>query len=495
MSAIVLLFVAPLVLGLFTAGVNFSVWFNRREERQHRELAIAAIASSFLLIGSGLMYASDSRAEAAFARTALALLGIPIFLGNLRLMQRVYRRDMRLHSVLTVASLLGWALLGCIPGVLYGDGSVLRGSGVLGLRYVDVVLTPLGRFAPITTVAAAAAAIWHTRLAGLEGPDRKLVIGMLAGAGATVTSDMCVLAGFIDAPFLAAPAFTFANIVFTSLLLRQFVGVIERVEASTDLLQLAAEGRARELRETDLRLAHGARLAALGTLAAGLAHEINNPVAFIRSNLNYLGELARSDCDDPELEEVLAETEEGVARLRGIVTELLRMSSQGGAGFGDVNLSEVVESALPTLRFEARDDVAIDARLACVLAVRGDRNLLGQVVANLVINAIQAVRAKGGGGAVQIATYADDRRAVLEVSDSGPGVSPEIAQRIFEPFFTTKPAGEGTGLGLAVTRQLVERHGGRLTLAPSERGARFQVELPLGLEAPLAEAGPRSANH
>ena len=101
------------------------------------------------------------------------------------------------------------------------------------------------------------------------------------------------------------------------------------------------------------------------------------------------------------------------------------------------------------------------------------------VVANLALNAIHAVRGSGKPGVVRIATFADDRRAVLEVSDDGPGVPPELAERIFEPFFTTKPAGVGTGLGLAMTRQLVERHGGRLSLLPSPRGARFQVELPL----------------
>ncbi len=492
MSAVVLAFVAPLVLGLFTAGVNFSVWLHRRDELRHRALAIASLTGSFILIGTGLMYASDSRGEAVFARTALVLLAIPIYVGNVRFIERLYRQDMRLHSLLATGASLLWVVLGWIPGVLYGEGVVLRGTGVLGLQYTDVALTPLGMFAPLTTIVATAAAMWRTRTAGRRDADRQLIAAMMAGSGAAVISDMFVLSGFIDAPFLAALAFTFVNIVYSSLMLRRFVGVIERVEASADLLQLAAEGRARELRETDLRLAHGARLAALGTLAAGLAHEINNPVAFIRSNLNYLGELATGGSDDPELEEVLAETEEGVGRLRGIVAELLRMSAQGGAGFAEVNLSEVVESTLPTLRFEARDDVAIDARLAPVPAVRGDRNLLGQVVANLVINAIQAVRAAGGGGAVRIATFADDRRAVLEVSDSGPGVSPELAQRIFEPFFTTKPAGEGTGLGLAVTRQLVERHGGRLTLVPSERGARFQVELPLE-KAPLAGAVGASA--
>ena len=121
-------------------------------------------------------------------------------------------------------------------------------------------------------------------------------------------------------------------------------------------------------------------------------------------------------------------------------------------------------------------------RLAPTPRVWGDRNLLGQIVANLVMNAIQAIRGALAEGEVRIHTRANGESVLLEVSDSGPGVPAELAARIFEPFFTTKPAGEGTGLGLAVTRQLVERLGGRIQLLSSARGAHFQVELPLARE-------------
>ena len=486
MSTAVLVLLGPLVLGLFAASVNIGVWFHRREEEGHRALAIAGAAGVAQIAAVGLMYWADSRAEAIIARTAMLVSSIPLQLGYVRLTERVSRRSLRVHTALGGGQSLLWAILGLVPGLLYGESARVRGTGFLGVNYVDVELTLLGKLAPILILLGIAAFIAATSRAAREGDDRRLVMATLWTFGAFAASDLMVMGGWLDAPYLSALAFVVANIVYTALLLRRFIEVLGRVEVSADLLQIAAELRARELRQSDLRLAHGARLAALGTLAAGLAHEINNPVAFIRANLNYLSEISAGDRNDPEVEEVLAETEEGVARLRGIVDELLRMSSQGAAGFGEVILSEVVESALPTLRFEARDDVALDARLAPIPAVRGDRNLLGQVVANLVINAIQAVRASGVHGAVRIATFADDRRAVLEVSDSGPGVPAELARRIFEPFFTTKPAGQGTGLGLAVSRQLVERHGGRLALVASERGARFQVVLPLASAGVLA---------
>ena len=493
MTGLVLALVVPFVLGLFVACVNFAVWRLRPSERTHLALALAGGAGLVLLGAVGLVYGADTRTEAVAARTALYLGSIPIQLGNVWLSARVYGASQRLHYVTMAGFSLLWACVGLVPGVLYADGAVLRGTGLLGIQYVDVELTLLGRIAPLTLLPGIAWFVGSTaRLAAGDG-DRRVVLATMSTSGVLASIDLLTAGAWIDVPYLFGTACTAAAIVYTALLMRRFVETLGHVEASAELLQRAAEARARDLRESDLQLAQGARLAALGTLAAGLAHEINNPVAFIRSNLNYLDEMAESPQTDSELEEVLAETEEGVARLRGIVDELLRMSAQGSAGFGALQLSDVVESALPTLRFEARDDVALEARLAPVLPVRGDRNLLGQVVANLVLNAIQAVRATGSPGVVRIATFVDGVSAVLEVSDTGPGVAPEIAQRIFEPFFTTKPPGQGTGLGLAVSRQLVERHGGKLWLAASARGARFRVDLPLARAEQSRTHAPREA--
>jgi signal transduction histidine kinase len=482
-SALIVALIAPLALSLFTAAVNYGVWFHRREELAHRALAMTCLACAVLLAATCLVYTSDSRADAIFARTLVFVCAIPGQVGSVLLTERAYRKSFGAHVWLGASLSLLLAALGLVPGVLYADGAVTRTIQLLGIEFVDVALTPFGRLAPLALVAPAVLLAAYSRKASADDSDRTLVRLLSSFSSATVLGDMLLLGGWVDWPFLYPPTFALVGVLYTGIMLRHFVASLARVEASADLLQRAAESGARDLREADLRLAHGARLAALGTLAAGLAHEINNPVAFIRSNLNYLSELAANPRDDAELEEVLGETEQGVARLRGIVDELLRMSTQSGGRFGEVLLSEVVEAALPTLRFEARGDVALEARLAPVPAILGDRNLLGQIVANLVINAIQSVRSAGSSGQVRIATFADGQRAVLEVSDSGPGVPPELAERIFEPFFTTKPAGEGTGLGLAVTHRLVERHGGRLVLLGSERGARVQVQLPLARAA------------
>jgi signal transduction histidine kinase len=474
-----ILLICPLVVSLFAAGVNFVVCAQRRAAENHLALAHSCVASALTLIGAGSIYFSDTRADAVAARIVMCLSIAPIQLANARLTTAVFgTRPPRLIR-------FGWlvpcacAALGLVPGALFGSGEVVRAVESFGIAFVDVSLTPLGVVSVFVPLVPAILHTGYTVRVSRSDADRGSVTALTIFGVAPAVSDAFVFAGAYDAPISFPLCWGATCLGYTALMLRQFVHGLAQVEASADSLQRAAEARARELRETDLHLAHGAKLAALGTFAASLAHEINNPAAFIRSNLNYLVKLVERPDEEAEFDEVLAETEEGVERLRGIVTQLRQMSEHSREGFGEVALSDVVDAALPTLRFEAREDVALEARLAPVPAVRGDRNLLGQVVANLVINAIHAVRGSGAGGVVSIATFADDRRAVLEVSDSGPGVPRELRERIFEPFFTTKPSGQGTGLGLAMTRQLVERHGGRLTLAPSERGARFQVELPL----------------
>ncbi|MBM4383917.1 MAG: hypothetical protein FJ091_11170 [Deltaproteobacteria bacterium] len=467
----------PVVVSLFAAGVNFGIWTYRRAETVHYFFALACLATAVMFVGHGLIYSADSHTAAVAGRTAVLLTAIPLQFLVVRLMEKTMSHTFPKLAIAGAGLQCALALAGLIPGVLYAEGELLRTAPLIG-SYTDTALTELGRWAPFATVLLSIANGVAPFVAAPPEEKRSVLMGNVVGSS-IVMSDALVLGGWVDLPYLFPILFAVTCFAFTASLLIRFVEGLAQVESSADNLQRAAEARARELRETDLHLAHGAKLAALGTLAASLAHEINNPAAFIRSNLNYLAELSERPDDDAEFEEVLAETEEGVERLRGIVAELRQMSDHSRAGFGEVALSEVVDAALPTLRFEARGDVALEARLAPVPTVRGDRNLLGQVVANLVINAIHAVRGSGASGVVSIATFADDKRAVLEVADSGPGVPAELRERIFEPFFTTKAAGHGTGLGLAMARQLVERHGGRLTLAPSERGARFHVELPL----------------
>jgi signal transduction histidine kinase len=252
------------------------------------------------------------------------------------------------------------------------------------------------------------------------------------------------------------------------------------------------------------------RLASLGVVAAGVAHEINNPLAYVRSNLEFVVDefgslqerlvrlvrrfpnVAGGATGFPdlarqlrELREAMDEANEGVTRLAEVVGGLKQFSSRPRTEIGDVDLREVVRSSLRIAARTVSDRARLETRLEAVPRVRGCAAYLGQVVLNLLVNAAQALSTQTppGGGEdvhrVRIATFERGGSAVLEVSDTGPGMSEDVARRIFEPFFTTKPPGQGTGLGLTVSRQVVETFGGTLGVETAEgQGTTFRVVLP-----------------
>jgi signal transduction histidine kinase len=238
----------------------------------------------------------------------------------------------------------------------------------------------------------------------------------------------------------------------------------------------------REIASLRSRLVTSGRLAAVGQLAAGIAHEINNPIAFVRANLGtlrgLLPGLAKGDgaCPLHEAEELLDESLDGVDRVVAIVRDVKSFSHAGGGPRESVDLNALLDAVLrvaaPQLRYAGR----IERRYGTVPAVLGDPQELKQVFLNLVLNASQAV---SGTQAIRIVTESAAGRVVACVEDDGCGIAPEVIAHIFDPFFTTKRVGEGTGLGLAIAYQIVRKHGGELSVeSRMGAGTAFRVELP-----------------
>ena len=321
-----------------------------------------------------------------------------------------------------------------------------------------------------------------------EPSDRLTVRAAFVFFGIAALTDVAIGVQWIEGPFLMGISYAWLTVAFTAVLTRRFVRSVARVEESAERLQQAAEERTRALREKDLQLAHGGALATVGTLAAGLAHEINNPIAFISANLNHLHELCGEEGGEEEFEEVLEETREGVARIRGIVDELLRLGRRGGGRMEPVDVAGVAGSVLPIVRHEARGRARIDTAIRRTPPVLGDRGLLGQVILNLVLNAIHAIPEEGREGHVRISTDCDATHVRLQVQDDGCGIPEDVLPHIFEPFYTTKGSGKGTGLGLAITRQQVTRHGGHIDVESGPRGTVMRVTLPRADAAEPAEA-------
>ncbi len=236
--------------------------------------------------------------------------------------------------------------------------------------------------------------------------------------------------------------------------------------------------------ETQLRLAD--RMSSMGTLAAGVAHEINNPLAYVCSNLTFLSEqLAQETLPPealPELREVVAETQEGAGRVRAIVQDLKTFARSDEESRGPINVHQVIDGALRLVRNELlRGNARLERALEPVPAILGNEARLGQVLVNLLVNATQAFpERRSDNNSIRIATRSDEaNRVVVEVEDNGAGMSPEVLQRIFDPFFTTKPVGEGTGLGLAICHSIVQSMGGQIEVRSIPgRGTTFVLSLP-----------------
>lgn len=249
----------------------------------------------------------------------------------------------------------------------------------------------------------------------------------------------------------------------------------------------ALEDRVRELEETteELRAAHvhlerSERLASVGRLAAGVAHEIGNPLAAILG----LVELVRAgDLSADEANEFLRRVQVETERIQKTIRDLLDFSRQGRdddeAGAEGADLGEVVEDAVRLVAPQKDlQRVDIERRLDPEAPrVRGSADRLTQLVLNLLLNAADAIE---GEGSIRLEVHpAGDHMVELVVADSGPGIDVDIAASLFDPFVTTKPAGEGTGLGLAVCHTIVEHLGGTIRAEnPPEGGARFVVRLP-----------------
>ncbi len=251
----------------------------------------------------------------------------------------------------------------------------------------------------------------------------------------------------------------------------------------TDLREIQKmEGR---LAQARMQVVQSDKLARLGRMAAGVAHELNNPLTGITVFAETAAEsLPPGDPVRQDLECIMEDAD----RCRDIVRGLLDYSRQSEIRIEDLDLNRVVEDAFKLIR---DDSVFLHVEVARhyhpePLTIEGDEQLLRQVFINLLTNALDAME---GRGRLTVRTGLDDHgQRFVEISDTGPGIAAENIERVFDPFFTTKDIGKGTGLGLSVVYGLVTRHGGRIRVKETgPQGTTFQVTLPEHLQGTLAE--------
>jgi len=285
-----------------------------------------------------------------------------------------------------------------------------------------------------------------------------------------------------------------------------------RVSERTDKLQKAFD----DLKATQTRLLQNEKMASIGQLAAGVAHEINNPVGFIRSNLTTLGkyldkirqyvevqdwilqrELSGEVLDEvrqaarrlkidylfEDIPDLLQESIDGADRVRTIVQNLKSFSRVDQAQYGEADINECLESTINIVWNELKYKTTLHRDYGDLPRIRCYPQQLNQVFMNMLVNAAQAIETKGD---IWVRTMVENDQIVVQIQDNGSGIPEEIKERIFEPFFTTKEVGKGTGLGMSISWDIVQKHGGRIEVESQVGvGTTFFIYLPVaGAPAP-----------
>jgi two-component system NtrC family sensor kinase len=249
----------------------------------------------------------------------------------------------------------------------------------------------------------------------------------------------------------------------------------------------------RELKEAQAQLVQSAKMASLGQLVAGVAHEINNPLAYVMNHqatvdraLESLAGPVESHLSEAELgkwrkaRQRLGEMQEGLERIKDLVLKLRTFSRLDEGELKYVRIEESIESVLTLLQYRLKDRIRINRRYGEPKVVPCYPGPLNQVLMNVLANAIDAIEGKGE---ITITTGESDSMFFISVADTGKGIPEAVRERIFEPFYTTKPVGEGTGLGLSISYGIVKRHRGMLEVRSVEgRGTEMIVRIPLHLE-------------
>ncbi|MBL8950523.1 MAG: HAMP domain-containing histidine kinase [Myxococcaceae bacterium] len=249
-------------------------------------------------------------------------------------------------------------------------------------------------------------------------------------------------------------------------------------------VRLLAAERGRALAEAQAQIDQAQRLASLGTLAAGIGHEINNPLTYLVSVIELLArELAKPQADGRRVTDMLAGARTSAHRIAGIVRDMQMLSRSGsGERAAPFDVARAVTAAANLASVALRERARLEVDVERAPAVLGFEGRLSQVLLNLIVNAAQAMPNRPlEQNRIVVSARADhDGRTVrLSVDDNGSGMTDEVIAQAFDPFFTTKPAGEGTGLGLAISRSLVEKMGGSLTVTSAPGvGSTFTLSLP-----------------
>lgn len=381
-----------------------------------------------------------------------------------------------------------------LAGVVASAHTVILDVPSLGVRYPRNTLSPIGSvlgLVPFVFLALSAYRVWQLRGRGVRGTTAVFigfVLFLLAGV-----EELLVASGQLQFIFLGDLGYICVVVPVTLQLLRGFRDDAGQLDQLTDHLADEVQRRTDERDRAREQVVEEQRLAALGRLAAGVGHEINNPLQYLRFTLEELRELALR-ANDTDALAMIDSSFEGVDRIRQVVEDLRTYVRPRAVEMMPVDLREVVRAAIRVSSPQARHGLTVSTELNDVPMVLGHEGRLVQVVLNPLVNAMQSMPATANSlsAPLVVRTRTTARGwAQVEIVDSGPGFSPDVISRLGEPYVTTRSEQGGTGLGLFVSRGIVEAHGGTMHFENNATGgAMVRIELPNAPAASIAFTTP-----
>jgi NO-binding membrane sensor protein with MHYT domain len=376
-------------------------------------------------------------------------------------------------------------------------GSFIMGASIAGMHYIGMAAMRLPAITQYSTFLVACSillAMLFSLVAlltafGLRGETRWTVPRRLGSAtlmGAAISA--MHYTGMAAASFIPASppdlsyAVNISSLANNGIAIMTLVVIVAAIttssvdrRASTEVQRHADEA----LQEAQAKLARVTRVHAMGELAAAIAHEVNQPLTAIVTNGNFcLRELAGGGRNLEELREAIAEIVNDGTRASNVISRIRTLLVKGAPERAELDINEVIQEVAGLIRSElARNRISLLTDLTADLCVRGDRVQLQQVLINLIMNSIDAMRTvTGRPRELLIKSTKHSDGVLVQVQDSGPGIDPGQVDRIFEPFSTTKA--EGIGMGLSISRSIIESHGGRLWAVAVPNGALFEFTMP-----------------
>jgi len=472
---------AAALVGLVIAGLALGIGSAPRWRRYRLLYLIALFAAAYC----GLDVISTLELQPALM---VRLGGLQSTMGALHVVMWVVYCDRQLERPVARrwqnAARAALAILGVgwmVPGLLL-DGSTTRFPfDALGVTYqypnpnaFGIVVFAL----EVTCLTIAFGRFLRAARGGYEeGYAHAAAIGLELVAG---IHDTAVTVGLIQGPFVLSLSFIGAVGAIGVLLTRAFVADARELDAMTHHLEHLVDERTKELVAAEGALVRAEKMAALGQLSAGVAHEINNPAAAVAGNLEYLREELENGRVGDEALECIDDSLQAIDRIARIVRQLLDIGRAAATAPASdaTNVSRVVEHALRSAHASLPPRAVVSTEIDSELFARADEASLVQIVGNLIKNAGQAVSDLASGRIVVRAVESGDD-VIISVTDNGVGMTEETKRRLFEPFYTTQPFGKGTGLGLSLSLGIVRSLGGELLVDSRPGETTMRVRLPV----------------